>query len=150
MHKNTKTYCDGCNVTHTSIMCFNKPRRHIKSQSDKTITKYQAFNRMWYEINPPSAKGTWDCYLRISTACERKVTRSTINLEHAYSKVRHPEWKYCLWNVYPACQPCNRLKGSKDISDFGQANLIILTDKLSKLSGIKSVNRSDNNTKTNA
>ena len=118
MHRTTKKYCEDCGVTHQPIMCLMKPRRPIKKISDVRLHKKQAFDRFWYENNPPGPKGTWNCYLDISPQCQKKVTRSTINLEHAYSKTRHPEYVYCLWNVFASCRPCNKQKGSLDITDL--------------------------------
>lgn len=99
-------------------MCFNKPRRRIRAVSDKAYHKKQETDRAWFEANPPSPKGTWDCYLQISPQCLMKVTRSTINLEHVRSKARHPELAYDPNNIKPACQPCNKLKGSMDLEDL--------------------------------
>ena len=105
-------YCDGCGVTHTSIMCFSKPRRPIKNESEKAKSKRTQTGRRWFELNPPDDKGVWICYLQISIVCPVKLTRSTIRLEHVKSKVRHPELKYDVDNLRPACDNCNKLKGS--------------------------------------
>lgn len=103
---------------HTSLMCFNKPRKRIKQVSDKKLHKKQEVDRLWYELNPPDEKGLWYCYLRISPECPGWLTRSTINLEHVKSKARYPELRYEVTNLKPACTHCNELKGSKDIDEL--------------------------------
>lgn len=110
--KEVKKYCDGCGVTHTTVMCFNKPRRPIKKESDKTYSRRKEVSREWFVLNPPDGKGIWICYLQIAPNCPVKLTRSTIRLEHVLSKVRHPELKYDVGNLKPACDNCNKLKGS--------------------------------------
>lgn len=111
-------YCDGCGVTHSTIMCFNKPRRAIKKEADKTRDKRTEVSRLWFELNPPDSRGVWYCYLRISPQCHIKLTRSTIRLEHVKSKVRYPELKYEVTNLKEACDPCNKMKGSRDLEEI--------------------------------
>lgn len=103
---------------HTSLMCFNKPRRRMKPISEKTALREQQTKRHWFELNPPNEKGVWFCYLRIHPFCPYKLTRSTIRLEHVKSRARHPELKFDVTNLKPACDWCNRLKGSRDIDEL--------------------------------
>lgn len=103
---------------HTSLMCFNKPRRPLKQESDKTQAKRITVSRLWFELNPPDARGLWYCYLRISPDCPYQLTRSTIRLEHVRSKVRYPALKYEVTNLLPACEHCNKMKGSRDLEDI--------------------------------
>lgn len=111
--------CKYCGSTqHTSLMCFKKPRRAIKKESDRSKSKRMTTSDEWYAENPPSKKGTWECYLRISPNCHVLVTRSTINLEHVLTKNKHREHKYNKKNLKPACKPCNRLKGHRDLSEL--------------------------------
>jgi len=105
-------YCDNCGITHTTIMCFNKPRKKIKNESEKSFTKRQLTTYEWFRLNPPDDKGIWICYLQISPHCPVKLTRSTIQLEHIESKARNPARKYDVDNLKPACRFCNKLKGS--------------------------------------
>lgn len=107
-----KKYCENCGITHTAIMCFNKPRRPIKKESEKYHSRRTATTRKWFDENPPDAKGVWICYLQISPLCPIKLTRSTIRLEHVNSKARHPDQRFDVDNLKPACDYCNKLKGS--------------------------------------
>jgi len=93
-------------------MCFNKPRVKLRKESNKTKTKRQQTRHTWFDENPPNAKGVWICYLNIASNCHVQLTASTIRLEHDKSKARHPELKYDIKNIKPACDPCNKLKGS--------------------------------------
>lgn len=117
--KNPKNNCKYCgSSTHTTLMCLNKPRVPIRQESEKARSKRTATSREWYRLNPPDENGTWICYLQISPRCPRILTRSTITLEHVKSKVRHPELKYDVNNLKPACEFCNKLKGSLDLEDL--------------------------------
>lgn len=117
--KNPKNMCKFCGKTdHTSLMCLKKPRRPIKKESAKTLSKRTATRREWFKLNPPDDKGVWVCYLQISPECPIKLTRSTITLEHVRSKVRAPELKYDINNLRPACGYCNKLKGSLDLNEL--------------------------------
>lgn len=109
-------YCEG--TDHTSLMCFNKPRRPIKPKSDKTARLEQETRQLWFALNPPNERGLWYCYLRIAPDCWNKLTRTTIQLEHVQSKARYPERKYDVTNLMPACGPCNKMKGSRDLEDI--------------------------------
>lgn len=111
--------CKHCgSEMHYSLMCFNKPRRRIKPISDKNKLKEQQTKREWFELNPPNEKGLWYCYLRISPLCPWVLTRSTITLEHVRSRARHPELKFDVTNLKPACTQCNKLKGSRDVDEL--------------------------------
>lgn len=111
--------CKHCgSETHYSLMCFQKPRKKIHPVSSTTYFKRKKMRRAWFEKNPPDGKGVWICYLQISPNCPKKVTYSTINLEHVKSKVRYPELRYDLDNIKPACSFCNTLKGSKDVDEL--------------------------------
>src|SRR3990167_1544243 len=116
MKQNKCKYCDS--TLHYSIQCFLKPRRPLKPISDKTLSKKQECDRAWYAANPPDSKGLWYCYLNITPECPIKLTRSTITLEHVRSKVRALELKYDITNLKPACSPCNKLKGSRDVDEL--------------------------------
>lgn len=126
--RNKCKYCGG--TDHTSLMCLHKPRRPIANESAATKSKRTAVSRLWYELNPPDAKGLWYCYLRISPECPVVLTRSTITLEHVKSKVRHPELKYEVTNLKAACSPCNKLKGSLDIEELSQLSSVRITHEI--------------------
>ena len=111
-------YCDDCGITHTSLMCLRKPRHFMRTVSEKTLDRRGQTKREWLRLNPPDERGTWTCYLQISSACPIKLTASTLNLEHVKSKARYPELRYDLNNIKPACSPCNKLKGSRDVEEL--------------------------------
>lgn len=115
-----KTFCKYCQAetNHTSIMCFNKPRRPIRQVSKKTLRKEQETKRLWFENNPPDSKGVWLCYLRISPWCPVKLTRSTIELDHVKPRSGNPHLKYDITNLRPACTYCNQLKGSRSLESI--------------------------------
>lgn len=109
-------YCGG--ETHTSLKCFNKPRKRIHPISSDTYFKRKKLRIKWFELNTPDENGEWACYLQISPLCPKKITYSTINLEHVKSKARYPELRYDLDNIKPACSECNRIKGSRDVDEL--------------------------------
>lgn len=124
--KNPRNKCKYCGGAHTSLSCFNKPRRPLRQESEKARSKRTETNREWFKINPPDKKGLWYCYLRISPLCPIKLTRTTIRLEHVKSKVRYPELKYVVSNLKPACEHCNKLKGSLDLEELPSLSTIRL------------------------
>lgn len=116
---NPKNYCKHCkSINHTTLMCPSKPRKLLKKESDKTRSKRTAVNREWFILNPPTPKGTWECYLQITPECPRVLTRSTITLEHVRSKARYPELKFDVTNLKPSCSACNKSKQSLDLEDL--------------------------------
>lgn len=124
---NPKNKCKTCGSNyHTSLMCPHKKRRPLRKESEKTTAKRTATSREWFRLNPPDPKGLWYCYLRISPQCPYKLTRSTITLEHVKSKARHPELKYDVTNLKPACEYCNKLKGSLDVEELSQLGSVRL------------------------
>lgn len=107
------SYCKYCEkeVSHTSLMCFNKPRSSLRRISKKTQQKKIDTKIAWFEANPPNSDGGWVCYLRISQHCPVMLTRDTLELEHVKSKASHPHLRYEVSNLLPACRWCNELKG---------------------------------------
>lgn len=71
----------------------------------------------WFELNPPDKEGYWYCYLRISPNCPYRLDKKTVQQEHVLSKTRRPDLKYDVTNLRPACDPCNKLKGSLNYDD---------------------------------
>jgi 5-methylcytosine-specific restriction endonuclease McrA len=60
---------------------------------------------------------TWHCYL-----CGRPLTIETLTLDHVKSRSRHPELRYELSNLRPACWACNTAKSSRDITELGSGH----------------------------
>jgi 5-methylcytosine-specific restriction endonuclease McrA len=123
----TKKYCDGCNVTHTTLMCFKKPRstkKKIKTDLtwDQTVSK-------WHLANP-AIHGLWECYLQISSLCPRQLDKDQLTLEHVIPKVRGRKYKYDINNIKPACVYCNSIKGSQTlealVKSYPQLNYLIV------------------------
>lgn len=106
--------------THSSIMCYKKLRKPIKQMSQKHYKENIETKTAWFKANPPDENGEWECYLKISKDCLGKLNYRTLNREHVVSKVRAPELRFDINNIKPACQPCNKLKGSLSIKDLAK------------------------------
>lgn len=103
---------------------YHKPHKgfkYLRQESRKTRVKRVRTAAMWLGLNPPDNYGYWECYLQISTMCPKKLNRQNLSQEHVYSKVRHPELKYVVENIKPACAFCNKMKGSRDITELAKA-----------------------------
>ncbi len=107
-------WCGG--LSHPSIACWQRPKKPLRTESDKEKEKRLRFRKAWFKANPSNMDGTWDCYLRIASNCELKVTALTIQLEHVYPRSSYKNLKYELLNVKPACVYCNKLKRSQSIT----------------------------------
>lgn len=113
------TYCGKTN--HTSIACFNKPRKAIKRISDKTVIKDLESRGEWLQANPGDIeRGKWLCYLQISEQCPKILTIETLTREHVKPKGSHHSLKYNIANIKPACYFCNSLKGSRSIESLAK------------------------------
>lgn len=108
-------YCGGTN--HTAFGCYLKRSARLRKESKKSMEKRLAVREQWFELNPPDKNGYWYCYLQIVPNCEKRLTKSTLQLEHVKSRARHPELKYEVKNLRPACAPCNHMKGSLNYDD---------------------------------
>lgn len=138
--ENPKNQCSVCqSKLHTSIMCPNKPRRPIKHESDKALKRRTQTRREWFELNPPNSKGLWYCYLRIAPECPYYLTRSTLTLEHVKSKARHPELRYEVSNIKPACSFCNEKKRSLDLEELPKLNPTAMAESIRELQAIQSI-----------
>lgn len=74
----------------------------------------------WIEQNPPDEYGYWDCYLRISNLCLKRVDIQTMSIEHMTPKNRGSEYRHNLNNIRPSCMPCNGLKGSRTLESLAK------------------------------
>lgn len=90
----------------------------MRQEAVKTRLNREQTRDKWLLANPPDQNGQWECYLQISVHCPRFVTRETLNLEHVKPKNKYPELKHEIGNIRPACQPCNKLKGSFELDEL--------------------------------
>lgn len=104
-----KKYCDQCNVTHTTLMCYQKPRKPIKTKKDLT---WEQTKKKWLLRENTN---WWFCYLQISDRCPIKLTKETMTFDHVIPRVRGSNYKYDIDNLKPACSSCNMLKGSRTL-----------------------------------
>lgn len=105
---------------HYSYTCFQRPMNPIQQQSPKHRRKYLQLRSAWFTANKPTGAQTWQCYLNISPHCPRLLTSATLQLEHVRARTRHPRLAFELENIKPACEYCNRLKLSWDISQLAE------------------------------
>lgn len=113
--------CELCgSIFHYPYQCRLNPktRKFIRHEAPKTRQKRVQTAKAWHEANPPDEYGYWDCYLKISPGCYVRVNLQTLNREHVKPKTRHPELKYEVTNIKPACPPCNALKESRDLENI--------------------------------
>lgn len=113
-----KTFCP-----YTARTIPTAKKRYIKPVSDKAREKRIQTRDEWFNLNYPDTQdGRWFCYLDgLSEYCWKVLTKDEIisyGLEHTESKARHPESKYDVTKLRPACPPCNGIKGSLDIDDL--------------------------------
>lgn len=113
MHRTTKTYCDGCGVTHTPTLCFNKPRLPIRPKPDLTWDQTKA---KWKLANPKP----WRCYLQIAPLCVKNLDDDTLTLDHVIPKNRGRKYKYDYKNLRACCVYCNGLKGSRTLASLAE------------------------------
>lgn len=88
-----------------------KPKKPMK-KIGKVTEKWIETRKDWISRNPPDSKGLWECYLKISPYCLGFMNKDSLTIDHVKSRSRHPELRYDLDNLKPACAPCNGLKGS--------------------------------------
>lgn len=106
---------------HSSVTCFQKRRKPIKSKSDKTATKDLAFKGAWLQANPGDIeRGKWECYLQISELCPKILTIETLTREHVKPKGTNKSLKYQISNVRPACTWCNAIKSSRTLENLAK------------------------------
>lgn len=112
-----KMYCDQCNITHTPLMCFNKPRGTILKNKKavnrfgKVSAEWMVTRNKWIQANPPIHDDRyWECYI-----CREWLSIERLTLDHKKSRSRHPELRYNLDNLAACCIHCNKWKGSRDL-----------------------------------
>lgn len=124
-----KSYCDNCGITHTALMCFNKPRLPIRPKRNLT---WEQTKIKWIILNPADQYGLWECYLKIAPNCLRRMDRQQLVLDHIKPKGSFPEIAYDMDNLGPVCFYCNSLKGSRSLEslakDYPQLNHLVNID----------------------
>lgn len=101
-YNSTQTLCSKCS--------FNK----YQNQGRKPIKKVGKITKKWFEtrkewIKQNPGNNGWHCYL-----CGKLLDINTLTLDHKLSRSRHPELRFELSNLAPACARCNYEKGSKN------------------------------------
>lgn len=115
-------YCGG--MGHFPYMCNHNPKRLKQSakgiNANKKAGKAWLLTRQaWIRKNPPNRPGgCWECYLKISPLCPRRLTEKKLTLDHVISRSRDPSKKHSLDNLRPACWWCNTEKGSRSIESL--------------------------------
>lgn len=114
-----KKYCDGCGVTHTSLMCFNKPRKTVKVKKESTPSRRSIERRWlntrkrWIKLNPPDHSGYYYCVY-----CGKGVKVNEMTLDHIEPRSKRPDLRFELSNLAPSCYSCNFEKGSKKPENY--------------------------------
>lgn len=103
--------CKHCGVVyHFSFQCPTrakplKQRKPIK-KIGKVTKKWLEVRKEWLRLHPQEH---FQC-----TYCPKIVPRNEITLDHYKNRSAHPELRFDLNNLVPACAPCNYEKGSID------------------------------------
>lgn len=88
-----------------------RPTRRVR-QHGKQALKWVSTRQEWIKRNW-SPGVTFTCHY-----CPTELTLDTLTLDHKHTRSRHPELRYQLSNLVPACEPCNLKKGSIDHDDY--------------------------------
>lgn len=106
---------------HTAMSCptrprtgFKAPKQRLRPEAPKTRERRQQTSQEWYRLHEPP----YYCYISKHPQCPKLLTKKTMVLEHDRSKARHPEDKYNVDNLYPACQIDNYYKGSMSAEEY--------------------------------
>ncbi len=91
---------------HQSLVCGYKPNKKLKS--GKVAVRWTQTRKQWMRDNPPP----WVCYI-----CGKYLDEHTMVIDHVQSRSRHPELRFEVSNLRPACVPCNERKGSRDLEE---------------------------------
>lgn len=112
-------YCGKLN--HTSIQCFDKPRKpikkkmHLANRTGKQYAEWNATRRTWIQ-NHPAVGGYWYCHY-----CGTALTIlddllamgiQPLTLDHYVARSDDPSRRHDDSNLVPACSRCNSEKGS--------------------------------------
>lgn len=112
--------CKFCGALgHIAFTCRKKPKKPLKvAKKLKPRGKYGqqwiVTRETWFKKNPAEF---YICYL-----CGKRMTPAETTLDHVKSRSRHPELRFNLENLRPACWSCQEVKGSKDLDELPERN----------------------------
>lgn len=117
-----KNPCKLCgSELHAAWTCRLRSKNPIRQQSNKAVSLHQRTRKEWFRANPPDENGNWYCYISKHPLCPKVLTKETITLEHNLSKVRRPDLRYDINNIFPACTFDNKAKGSLSAEEYLQS-----------------------------
>jgi 5-methylcytosine-specific restriction endonuclease McrA len=112
-------YCEG--VGHSAFNCTVKPRKRLVSKTQlrprKRMKKVGKVTKRWFEIREKWLEQN-KAEFYVCHYCPTVMTRSQLTLDHYKSRGRHPELRYVLTNLVPACAFDNAQKGSLDGDEY--------------------------------
>lgn len=108
--------CKQCGSTFHS-KSYHKPRNPLKGKRriraiGKVGRQWIATRKEWVQKNLPDS-GYWVC-----AYCGKQLYLNTLTLDHKLSRGRHPELRFDLDNLVPACYECNIEKGSLSAEEY--------------------------------
>lgn len=84
----------------------------MKIRPGKISKAWIKTRREWIKANPPNHQGYWYCYI-----CRQWVHETDMELDHVEPRGSGGVEKNRMGNLRPTHATCNRLKGSKHITD---------------------------------
>lgn len=109
-----QTICNKCQYNRISGRIRRKPIKRV----GKVAKKWMETRQEWIKNNPPDDFGYWYCSLKLMPNCLVRMQIDELTLDHAKSRSRHPELRYELSNLQPACLSCNVYKGSLEVDEL--------------------------------
>lgn len=113
--------CKYCKVdTHSSFTCFKRPRKTLQAKRRiKKVGKlgkaYMMLRQEYFKDHPGDEHYCYYClYIGIEIPLDKRQTQ----VEHYYSKARHPDKRFDKTNLVASCSFHNKLKGSTDGPEF--------------------------------